>query len=243
MPCHNDEKYLRDAIESVINQTVSNWELLIIDDNSTDNSVSIIKSYIKEDPRIKLLINEQHTGLPATPRNIGIRNANGRFIAFLDSDDKWLSSKLEKQLPLFSDNKCAVVFSYYRKMNESGIISDKQITSPQKVNYKKLLKGDCIGNLTGIYDIKKVGKIYQKEIHAEDYLMWLEILKKGFIAKNTNTVEALYRVRATSTSGNKIKSAIWNWNIYKNEIQLNFIQSIYYFLIYAIKSTTKYVLK
>ena len=108
-----------------------------------------------------------------------------------------------------------------------------------QVNYGQLLKGDCIGNLTGIYDTFKVGKVFQKEIHAEDYLMWLEILKKGFIAKNTNTVEAYYRILPNSTSANKIKSAVWNWNIYRKELKFSLFVAIYYFLVYAIKATIK----
>ena len=200
MPNHNGEKYIAEAIESVISQTYKKWELLIIDDNSSDDSVRIIKSYIEVDKRIKLLNNKINTGYPAKPRNVGIQNATGRFIAFLDCDDIWLSSKLEKQLPLFKDKDCAVVYSFYQKINESSNICSSAIRSPRAVSYKNLLKGDCIGNLTGIYDTQKVGKVFQKEIHAEDYLMWLEILKKGFLAKNTNTVEAYYRITSNSTS-------------------------------------------
>ena len=181
MPCHNGEKYIAKAIESVIYQTYKEWELLIINDNSSDDSVKIINSYVSLDKRIKLLKNENNTGLPSTPRNVGIKNATGRFIAFLDCDDIWLSSKLEKQIPLFEDNECAIVFSYYEKINEEGIICSKVLKSPKLVSFKDLLNGDCIGNLTGIYDTNKVGKVFQKEIHAEDYLMWLEILKKNFM--------------------------------------------------------------
>ncbi len=171
MPCHNGEKYIAEAIESVISQTYKIWELLIIDDNSSDDSVKIIKSYIEVDKRNKLFQSEKNTGLPATPRNMGIQNATGRFIAFLDCDDIWLSSKLEKQLHLFEDKECAVVYSFYQKINESSNICSSVIKSPRAVSYKNLLKGDCIGNLTGIYDTQKVGKVFQKEIHAEDYLM------------------------------------------------------------------------
>ena len=111
MPCYNSEKFIKDAIESVLKQTYQNWELIIIDDNSTDNSTIIVESYKRKDFRIKLLKNSNNTRMPATPRNIGILSANGRYIAFLDSDDIWYPSKLENQIPLFKDEKCAVVYS------------------------------------------------------------------------------------------------------------------------------------
>lgn len=241
MPCHNGEKYISEAIESVISQTYKIWELLIIDDNSTDNSVKIINSYIETDKRIKLLNNNSSTSLPATPRNIGIKYATGRFIAFLDCDDIWLSSKLENQLPLFEDQNCAVVFSFYEKINELSEICSSVIRSPKYVFFKDLLKGDCIGNLTGIYDTQKVGKVFQKEIHAEDYLMWLEILKKGYSANNTTTLEAQYRVTSNSISANKLKSALWTWNIFRNELKMPLLIAIFYFLIYITKGFFKYL--
>ncbi len=241
MPCHNGEKYIKEAIKSVISQTYWNWELLIVDDNSTDNSVKIIQSFSMEEPRIRLLFNNINTGYPSTPRNIALKEARGEIIAFLDCDDIWLSSKLEKQIPIFKNCKCAVVFSYYEKINENGDVCSKIIKSPNVVSYKYLLNGDCIGNLTGMYDTRKVGKVFQKEIHAEDYLMWLEILRKGYIAINTNTVEAQYRITSASTSANKIKSALWNWNIYKKELKLNFILALFHFFKYSIKGIIKYL--
>ena len=173
MPCHNGEKYLSDSIASVLSQTYTDWELLVIDDNSTDNSVNTIEAFCKKDARIKLLRTEKSSGMPATTRNVGINAAKGRFIAFLDCDDVWLANKLNNQIPLFFDENCAVVFSYYKKMNETRDVISEVIVSPEFVTYKKLLNGDCIGNLTGVYDTQKVGKVFQHEIHAEDYLMGL----------------------------------------------------------------------
>lgn len=230
---------LQKAICNLTN--IHKFELLIIDDNSTDNSVKIINSYVKSDKRIKLINNTINTGLPATPRNIGIKSAIGRFIAFLDCDDIWLNSKLENQLPFFKDQYCAVVFSFYEKINELSEICSSVIKSPKAVSYKDLLKGDCIGNLTGIYDTQKVGKVFQKEIHAEDYLMWLHILKKSYRANNTNTLEAQYRITSNSISANKLKSALWNWNIYRNELKMPLFTAILYFIIYIIKGLIKYL--
>lgn len=240
MPCHNGANFIKAAIESVMAQTYSDWELLIINDNSTDTSSQIIKEYENKDPRIKYLENTNNTGMPATPRNVGIEKANGRYIAFLDCDDIWISSKLQKQIPLFAERDCGVVFSYYKKIDEKGSIISNSIVSPKVVSYKKLLNGDCIGNLTGVYDTKKTGKVFQHEIHAEDYLMWLEILKKGFYAKNTNTLEGYYRISSSSTSSNKFKSAKWNWNIYKNELKLPFLKAFFHFSLYCLNGIFKF---
>ena len=183
MPCHNGEKYLRQAVDSVLAQTYEDWELLIIDDASTDGSADIAKKYCAKDSRIKLLHTAVSTGKPATTRNVGIKAASGRFIAFLDCDDQWLPGKLEHQLSLFEQKNCAAVFSFYKKMDTAGNVRSAVVTSPATVDFSQLLDGNCIGNLTGIYDTAKVGKVYQKEIHHEDYLMWLQVLQKGYMAK------------------------------------------------------------
>lgn len=241
MPCHNGEKYIRDAINSVLSQTYTDWELLIVDDNSSDNSVNVIEDFCKKDERIKLLRTEKSTGLPATARNVGINAACGRFIAFLDCDDIWLPVKLEHQIPLFETKNVAVVFSYYAKMNGEGDFFNRLVSSPFVVTYDYLLKGDCIGNLTGVYDTKKCGKVFQKEIHHEDYEMYLAILKQGFYAMNTNSFEAFYRVQKSSVSANKFKTMGWHWNILRNEQKLPFFKAVKYFLHYAVKGFLKFL--
>ena len=239
MPCHNGEKYLRKAVDSVLAQTYGDWELLIIDDVSFDGSRAIAEEYCTKESRIKLLHTGQSTGKPATTRNVGIETASGRFIAFLDCDDQWLPGKLEHQLPLFEQQNCAAVFSFYKKMDSAGNVRSAVITSPASVDFGQLLDGNCIGNLTGIYDTAKVGKVYQKEIHHEDYLMWLQVLHKGFIARNTGTVEAYYRESDTSVSGSKLKVLGWTWDIYRRELGLSFGASALHFIKYAFKGLSK----
>lgn len=239
MPCHNGEKYLRQAVESVLAQSFASWELLIIDDASTDGSIAIAEEYCARDSRIKLLHTQHSTGKPATARNVGIKAATGRFIAFLDCDDQWLPQKLEHQLPLFEKADCAAVFSFYKKMDSSGNVRSAVVTSPAAVSFDQLLDGNCIGNLTGIYDTAKVGKVYQKKIHHEDYLMWLQVLQKGFVAYNTGTVEACYRESGSSVSGSKLKALGWTWAIYRRELDLSFIASAVHFIRYAFKGLSK----
>lgn len=241
MPCHNGEKYIGKAIESVQAQTFTDWELLVIDDFSDDSSPAIVSSMAEKDSRIRLLRNERTTRMPATPRNVGIKAATGRYIAFLDCDDLWLPGKLSDQLPFFRDDSCAVVFSYYKKMDENGNLGSKTVLSPMSVDFKTLLRGNCIGNLTGIYDTEKVGKVYQKEIHHEDFLMWLEILRKGFIARNTGTEEGLYRISSTSVSGSKLKVFGWTWDIYRKELRLPLFTSVCCFMFYAVNGVLKFL--
>lgn len=241
MPCHNGEKYITDSINSVLHQTFLDWELLVIDDNSTDSSANVIEEFCKKDARIKLLKNQNQTGLPATARNVGIKAAQGRFIAFLDCDDMWLPLKLEHQIPLFETKNIAVVFSYYSKMNADGNYGANTISSPVFVSYDYMLNGNCIGNLTGMYDTQKCGKVFQKEIHHEDYLMWLSILEQGFFALNTNTIEAVYRENKSSVSGSKIKIFSWQWNILRNELKISFFKAIKYFFKYAVSGFLKFL--
>lgn len=241
MPCYNAAQFISESINSVLSQTYQNWELLICDDCSTDGSLGIIKSYCKKDKRVKLFQTESTSGSPVIPRNICIEHAKGRFIAFLDADDIWLPFKIENQIPLFEENNVAIVFSDYEKIDEKGEKQNRIVTAPEIVSYENELCGNKIGNLTAIYDVLKVGKVFQKQIGHEDYLMWLIILKNGFIAKNTCSVMALYRQSDKSLSGNKIQAFKWTWNIFRNELKLPFMISLIQFLKYAIYGMLKFL--
>ena len=145
-----------------------------------------------------------------------------------------------QQLNIFQCTQVAIVYSDYEKIDEDGSRNYRLVKASKKVDYRQLLKGNIIGCLTAIYDTAKVGKIYFKTIGHEDYVLWLEILKKGFIAVNCNCVTALYRVRNDSLSGNKIKASRWTWNIYRYAENLNIFQCCYYFFHYVIKSYIKF---
>lgn len=240
-PCYNSASFISFTIESVLSQTYQNWEMIIVDDCSTDTSAQIILNYQEKDNRIKYIKTATPSGSPTIPRNIGIKEAKGKYIAFLDSDDLWLPHKLAEQIKLFaiSDNKVAIIFSYYEKISENGVRNNRVIKSPSKVTYQSLLNGNVIGCLTAIYDQEKVGKIYMKLMPHEDYILWLNILKKGYLASNTNTITALYRLRKGSVSANKIKTLKWQWNIYRKEEKLNLFSSIYHFINYSFKAFIK----
>lgn len=239
MPMHNSARFVGKAIESVLAQTYSCLELLVVDDQSTDESCQIVKKYQSVDARVVLLSNDHHTGKPSAPRNMGVTHARGRYIAFLDSDDLWYPSKLEQQLTLFEDSRVAIVYSNYEKIDEDGNGANRIVKAPSTVNYRKLLLGNVIGNLTGIYDTGKVGVIPFMDIHHEDYVLWLTILKRGYIAKNTSTTTAAYRILVSSVSSNKFRTMSWQWNIYRNIERIGFLQSCYYFVNYAIRAYMK----
>lgn len=240
MPVHNAGSYLDESIGSVLQQTYPYWELIVVDDGSTDNSASIIQYYAQVDSRIKYLQTSKPSGSPVLPRNIGIEHARGRFIAFLDSDDAWLSNKLKSQLAMFDKYEdMAICFSNYEKMTEAGERNERVIEAPPITTYQKLLRGNVIGCLTAVYDTEKVGKMYFSQHAHEDYILWLSILKRGYVARNTGTVEALYRVRKHSVSSNKWKTLSWQWDIYIHVEKLGYLRSMYCFLHYAYKAIRK----
>ncbi len=246
MPCHNGEKFIRQSIQSVLDQTYSNWELLVVEDKSSDLSVNIVKEYCEKDCRVKLLYNDRNTGRPASPRNYGIEHATGAYLAFLDCDDTWKNSHLTNLLKLFDDERVIAAFSWYNRIDENGNCLGT-VKTPQTLNYHHLFYDNFIGNLTGMYDLKKRGKVFQHESGHEDYTMWLEVLKEGGIARSTNTIEAFYRETQQSVSSNKFKACAWRWNILRKEVGLPVLVSAYYllasfFFIYLKKSKFSYLL-
>jgi glycosyltransferase involved in cell wall biosynthesis len=240
-PLYNSEKYIAETIESVISQSYKDWELLVIDDCSTDDSKEIVEHFCSKDNRIKYFRTEIPSGSPTLPRNIGIGLAQGDFIAFLDSDDIWKSDKLETQIKLFENKNVAIVFSNYEKISENGFSSNRIIIAPLYVKYKKLLKGNVIACCTCIYDTRKVGKRYFSKQGHEDYALWLEILRDGYVAMNTGLVSSQYRVRKTSVSSNKFRTIFWVYNIFRSNEKLSFLKSMLYTSVTLTKSFFKYL--
>lgn len=238
-PCYNSGDSIRETIESVLAQTYTDWEMLIIDDCSKDGSSDIIQQYAAADPRIKYICTDSPSGSPTLPRNIGIEHARGEYIAFLDSDDLWMPTKLEHQLPLLNEDNVAIVYANYEKMDEQGNRSGRYIIAPPSVTYRQLLKGNVMGCLTVMYDVSKVGQVRFKKIGHEDYALWLSVLKRGYIARNSNTVEAIYRVNRKSVSSNKLTVLGWQWNIYVKEEHTGLLRAAWYFINYACRAFAK----
>jgi len=176
MPSWNTERFIAETIQSVIDQTYTNWELLIVDDCSTDNTDAVVASF--KDDRIKYFHNEKNSGAALT-RNKAMREAQGEWIAFLDSDDLWLPEKLEKQIKFMVENGYSLSFTEYEKIDEDSKPLNIYVSGPEKVNKHKMYNYDYIGQLTMIYSAKEFGLIQIKDIKKNnDYAIRLQLYKK-----------------------------------------------------------------
>ncbi|MCU6210685.1 glycosyltransferase family 2 protein [Morganella morganii] len=235
MPAFNAEDTIYQSINSALNQTFEDFHLYIINDASTDNTDNIIRGF--SDPRITYIKNNVNQGVAAC-RNIGIKKANSKYISFLDSDDIWLPQKLEQQLKHLNIEYDIVCSNYSIFHSDTNVIN-KVTKFPSVINYSMMLKSNFIGNLTGIYNSEKLGKEYQKNKGHEDYIMWLNLLKRSGKAYCIQEPLAKYRISNQSLSGNKLKAIKWQWSIYRNELKLSLPKSIYYFSHYIINALKK----
>ena len=225
-PTYNSEKFISATIQSVQNQTYSNWELIIIDDCSTDKTVEIITNAIKLDARVKLhpLTKNEGTGVA---RNIGVTNSKGCYISFLDSDDLWKPHKLETQLDFMKENNLAFTFSFYECIDEEGTTLNIRKEAPNLTSYKKLFFCNYIGNSTAMYNAAILGKIPINQIRKrQDWMLWLTIVKKIKVAQPVPEVLAYYRVRKNSISASKIELLRYNFNVYYKFHRMNYIASL-----------------
>lgn len=226
--CYNSEKYISGTLTSVLNQTYQNWELLVVDDCSTDSTVSIINNFAKVDARIKVFQLSNNSGA-AVARNKAIEEAGGRFMAFLDSDDIWLPQKLEKQIAFMLNNDYHLTHTDYELIDATGLALQKTIKAAGVLTYSDLLYSNKIGCLTAIYDQSHLGKIYMPLLRKrQDYGLWLKILKKGEKAYGFPEVLSLYRLTDASMSSNKISLLLWNWKLLRQEEGLSFVKAVYY---------------
>lgn len=238
IPVYNAEKFIGKTIESVLNQTYKNWEMLIFNDKSKDNSLKIIKKYSEKDEKIKVVDSKENVGVVAA-RNKLIEIATGEFIAFLDADDYWKQNKLEKQIKFMRKNNASISCTEYTRVTED----EKEINDiiiKEIITYEDMLKNNYLGCLTVVYNANKLGKRYFKERKKnEDYVLWLEIVKETKIIFGLKENLAFYRVLNNSRSSNKIKVAKDRWEVYRKIERLSLLKSIYYFLQYVIRALKK----
>lgn len=214
MPSYNSEKYIKASIESVLNQTYPYWELLIVDDCSTDKTVEIIKSF--KDERIKLFQNKINSGA-AISRNWALREAKGKWIAFLDSDDLWLPKKLEEQLQFMIDNKYDFTFTDYR-ICFNGKWENKIHTSPTKIGFRKIKKYCYFSTITVVYNSEKIGLIQIGDIRKNnDYAMWLKALKKASAYRYPKCLSYYIKHSDSISSGSKFKLIKWHYILFREE--------------------------
>lgn len=239
-PAYNASNHISETIDSVIAQTYENWEMIIVNDCSIDNTLEIIKKYASNDNRIKV-VDLPKNGGAANAWNEAFKIMEGRYVAFLDSDDLWINKKLEEQLKFMKSNNYYFTFGSYDWIDCNGDSLNNIIKIPQKLAYKELLKNTNIGLLTvmidrSVIEIKKIPLVGM----AWDFLLWTYILRQGHIAYGYNKVLGHYRILSNSASRNKKKAALGLWIIYREYLNINLIQSCYYFICYVYNSVKRY---
>lgn len=244
-PVYNSEKTIDQTIESVIRQNYHNWEMIIVDDGSTDRSNELIKNKIKTDSRIKIYENSEKMG-PAVSRNVGLRETRGKYITFLDGDDIWLENFLSSTISLMEIEGYPFVFSSYRRISEDGCSNFGSYIVPRQVGYEMLLKTNYIPCLTAMYNAEIIGKRYFDTgvEYAEDYVYWLSILKEGYIAYGQKEVLALYRIRRGSLARNKTRVYKHFWSIHKNIERIPFFKRVYLiicYMVYGLRKNYRYI--
>lgn len=245
-PTYNSEKFIGETIDSIQNQSYGNWELILIDDGSTDQTVEIIKKFQEDDSRIRLICLEKNSG-PAVARNKGIENSNGRYIAFLDSDDLWKKKKLECQLQWIKKNNLVFTFSFYELIAENGNSLNTEIRSPNPLHYTALMKSNFVGNLTGIYDRNYFPELRFPLLQKRhDWVFWLNILVEIKTAYPYPESLAFYRKRKDSLSSSKIHLLKYNYRVYKDYLNKGKVLSVFYmirFLVYHFTTKKSFTFK
>lgn len=218
MPSYNTAKYISDSIKSVLAQTYQNWELLIVDDCSTDNTLEIVKSF--SDSRIILLQNEKNSGA-AVSRNYALREAKGKWIAFLDSDDIWLPEKLEKQIKFMNENNLAFTFTDYR-ICLNGKWLPYINTAPNIINKRKMYNYCYFSTITAMYDREKIGLIQIPNLKKNnDYAMWLQIIEKSNAYRLPECLSYYIKHENSISSGNKLKLIKWHYRLFRDAVYMN----------------------
>lgn len=239
-PLYNSEKFILQTAKSVLEQTYTNWEWIIIDDCSTDSSLQLVTELARQDSRVKIIRNTINLRTSKT-RNRGIEEAKGKYIAFIDSDDIWLKEKLETQIHYMKSKNLLFTYHPYKKFYESEKIVGHSIYVPDRVNHEDLLKTCSIGTLSVVYDQEALGKMYMGELDKrEDFICWLSILKKIDFGYRVDKPLALYRIDKKSYSSNKLEVAKLQWRVYREFEGFNPFKSMIYFMFYSLYGYLKH---
>jgi len=243
MPAYNAERYIVAAIRSVQAQTYTNWELLVIDDGSTDETCQIVRRLAEEDARICLYENPENLGTART-RNRGLDLSRGAYIALLDSDDLWLPEKLEKQYSLAQRESADIVYSSYALIDEHDQPLCKDYLVPEHADLSQMLKNNVIGCSTVLLSAGAMSQFrFSGEYYHEDYALWLRMLQTGKKAAGIRAVCVKYRVHAGGRAANKVQSARQRWIIYRSLLKLSIPRSVYYLGCYGANGLRKYWVK
>ena len=241
VPAYNAANNIEATLASVLQQTFTDWECIIADDCSTDKTLEYIRRFMDRDSRFKL-VQSSVNGLTASARNLALEVAQGKYIAFIDADDRWLPQKIEKQLKFMQEGNYAFTFHAFEHISGDGTPLNTIIPAERKLEASDLFMSNLIGCLTVMYDASKVGKVEMKEgFHTrEDLICWIEILEKVGVGFGLNEVLAQYRVHAGASTHSKLKSASSQWNFYRKYLKLPFWKSLAYLSVYTKRGFVKH---
>lgn len=239
VPVYNAEKYIRETVDCVKAQTYENWELVLVEDGSTDESLCILETLERQDGRIRVV--RQENGGAAKARNHGLSKATGRFVAYLDADDLWSSDKLEKQLAFMKKKEAAFSFTGYEFADEKGKGTGKIVRVPAELCYKQALKNTTIFTSTVIFDTEKIAKekLFMPMIKSEDTALWFKVLREGVTAYGLNENLVRYRRPAKSLSSNKLEAVRRIWQLYRKAEGLSIPYSFYNFCFWAVRAVKR----
>ena len=242
IPVYNANKYIEATVDSVMAQGYADWELLLVDDGSTDGSGETVDKLALQDEtkRIKVLRPEEH-GSAAKARNYGLSQAKGRYIAFLDADDLWEKDKLEKEMSFMKEKQAGFVFSGYEFADAQGNGTGKVVKVPDTLTYRQALKNTTIFTSTVLIDTEVIDKklVFMPEIKSEDTATWYQILRNGYVAYGLNENLVKYRRVANSLSSNKLEAIRRIWNLYRKAEKLSLIYSAYNFVFWAVRAVLR----
>lgn len=238
MPAYNCEKFIAEAIASVRAQTYRHWNLIVVDDCSTDGTARVASEWAARDPRVRVLSSPANGGTAAA-RNLGLSNCSGRYVAFLDADDAWSADKLEKQLAFMSRRNAGISFTAYEKFGSRG--AGGVIAVPPSVSWRDMLKGNRIGCSTVILDTRVLPRIrFPTGLgRQEDYALWLSLLRDGGLAYGLNEPLVRYRVHGASKSARKLRSVTAQWIVYRELEKLPPLHAAWYLGHYAVRGVIK----
>ncbi|MEZ7605888.1 MULTISPECIES: glycosyltransferase family 2 protein [Streptococcus] len=233
-PTFNSANFIEETIESVLSQTYHNWEMIIVDDCSSDNTEEVVNQYVIKDNRIKYIKLDKNSGA-AVARNKAMAEAKGEYMAFLDSDDVWTAEKLSEQLSFMHENSISFSCTDYEQISESGEKTDRIIKTLPKANYNRILLDCPVGNSTVMYSVRELGKFEVPDIRKRnDDALWLQILKKTEYIYGLNQVLMQYRIRNNSISSNKISLIKYHWELYREIESLSRIRSAFHIFLWGV---------
>lgn len=244
VPVFNVEKYITQTMDCVRRQTYTNWELLLVEDCSTDLTVQVIEEYLlrTQDERIRLIRQSANSGA-AKARNTGVSQAKGRYIAYLDADDLWVEEKLARQLAFVQEKGAAFSFTGYEFADENGRGLGKIVHVPATLSYKQALRNTTIFTTTVMFDTQKISKdlLDMPLVKSEDTALWWKVLRNGYVAYGLDENLVRYRRAGKSLSSNKLEAIRRIWALYRKVEGLNVIQSMYNFCFWAVRAVIRRV--